>query len=176
MNINKKTEYDQIKGMLKTMRILKESNVNSTKNLLREQIEGGDRIPSPELSGEKYDSVEVINKVEVKIISTDKTQVKIQEDEKKSISDLIDSFKNQVFQLTEFEPGFTIDDNQIRLDGTILDLELNFVFIAGEDGGLYINSEMLQIEEETIEMLEKLFEFVPTFNQVIEPILSRRLE
>jgi hypothetical protein len=93
MNINKKTEYDQIKGMLKTMRILKESNVNSTKNLLREQIEGGDRIPSPESSGEKYDSVEVINKVEVKIISTDKTQVKIQEDEKKSISDLIDSFK-----------------------------------------------------------------------------------
>jgi hypothetical protein len=34
---------------------------------------------------------------------------------------------------------------------------------------------MLQIEEETIKMLEKLFGFTETFNLTIEPMLSRRL-
>ena len=109
------------------------------------------------------------------MMSTDKTEIKLQEDEKKSISDMIDALRTQVYQLVDLNPGFTIDVNQIRLDGSIEDLDLNFVYIVGDDSGLYINSEMLQIEEETIKMLEKLFGFTETFNLTIEPMLSRRL-
>lgn len=176
MKTNNKTEYDQIKGMLNTMRTLKESRSNIRTNLLLEQesrnIDNDVDIKSTE---EKFDNIEIVNKVEIKIMSGDKNEVKLQEDEKKSMSDMIDALRAQVYQLVDLNPGFTIDVNQIRLDGSIEDLDLNFVYIVGDDNGLYINSEMLQVEDETIKMLEKLFDFVETFNLTIEPILSRRL-
>lgn len=170
-----KTEYDQIKGMLNKLRVLKESNKHTKNNLLLEQmnIDTEDDV-NPETN--KFDNVEVINKVEVKILSDDKNETILKEDEKNSISQMIDSFRTQVYQLADLNPGITIDMNQIRFDGSIDDIDLNFVYITGEDSGLYINSEMLQIDEKTIETLEKLFDFVKTFNLTIEPILSRRLE
>jgi len=76
--------------------------------------------------------------------------------------------------LADLNPGFTIDESQIRLDGTIPDLDVNFVMIAGEDGGLYINSDMLSIEDETLVILEKLSKFKPTFITAMEPILRDR--
>ena len=176
MKINNKTEYDQIKGMLNTMRTLKESRSNIKTNLVLEQASKNiDNDVDTQSTEEKFDNIEIVNKVEIKMMSTDKNEVKLQEDEKKSMSDMIDALRAQVYQLVDLNPGFTIDVNQIRLDGSIEDLDLNFVYIVGDDSGLYINSEMLQVEDETIKMLEKLFDFVETFNLTIEPILSRRL-
>jgi hypothetical protein len=176
MKINNKTEYDQIKGMLNTMRTLKESRSNIKTNLILEQVSKNiDNDVDTQSTEEKFDNIEIVNKVEIKMMSRDKNEVKLQEDEKKSMSDMIDALRSQVYQLVDLNPGFTIDVNQIRLDGSIEDLDLNFVYIVGDDSGLYINSEMLQVEDETIKMLEKLFDFVETFNLTIEPILSRRL-
>jgi hypothetical protein len=170
-----KTEYDQIKGMLNKLRFLKESNTHKKTNLIFEQtnINTDNEV---DVETKKFDNVEVINKVEVKILSTDKNETILQEDEKKSISQMIDTFRSQVYQLADLNPGITININQIRFDGSIDDIDLNFVYITGEDSGLYINSEMLEIDEKTIETLEKLFDFVKTFNLTIEPILTRRLE
>ena len=157
MKMNNRTEYDQIKGMLNTMRTLKESRSNIRTNLLlEEESRNIDNDVDTQSTEEKFDNIEIVNKVEIKIMSGDKNEVKLQEDEKKSISDMIDALRTQVYQLVDLNPGFTIDVNQIRLDGSIEDLDLNFVYIVGDDSGLYINSEMLQIEEETIKMLEKL--------------------
>lgn len=176
MKMNNRTEYDQIKGMLNTMRTLKESRSNIRTNLLlEEESRNIDNDVDTQSTEEKFDNIEIVNKVEIKIMSGDKNEVKLQEDEKKSMSDMIDALRAQVYQLVDLNPGFTIDVNQIRLDGSIEDLDLNFVYIVGDDSGLYINSEMLQIEEETIKMLEKLFGFTETFNLTIEPMLSRRL-
>jgi len=177
MNTKKQTAYDEIKGMLSTMRTLNESKVSKTTSILTEDVaptEPGDDIPTPESSQEKYDNVEVVNEVEVKLISTDQEDVKLKDNEKGSISQLIDSFRQQVAQLADLNPGFTIDESQIRLDGTIPDLDVNFVMIAGEDGGLYINSDMLSIEDETLVILEKLSKFKPTFITAMEPILRDR--
>lgn len=173
--MNNKTEYDQIKGMLNKLRVLKESNIQTKSYLISEQMNTN---TDDEVNAEtkKFDNVEVINKVEVKILSTDKNETTLQEDEKKSISQMIDTFRTQVYQLADLNPGITIDSNQIRFDGVIDDIDLNFVYITGEDSGLYINSEMLEIEEKTIEIIEKLFDFVKTYNLIIEPILTRRLE
>lgn len=178
MSTKKQTAYDQIKGMLNTMRTLNESKLSKGTSILTEdvepQMEPGDDVPSPESSQEKYDNIEVVNEVEVKLISTDQEDVKLKEDEKNSISQLIDSFRQQVAELGDLNPGFTIDERQIRLDGSIPDMDINFVLIAGEESGLYINSDMLPIESETLEMLTKLSKFEPTFVSSMEPMLRDR--
>ena len=171
--MNKKTEYDQIKGMLKTLRNLNESTVKSN-NIIKEDIDTDTEQPSPDASKEQYDNVEVINDVEVKILSTDQEDIKLQDNEKNAISQLIDGFRQQVAQLAELDPGFTINESQIRLDGTLSDTEISFVLIAGDENGLYINSDMLNIEKEVLEMLDKLLKFKPTFISAMEPLLRTR--
>jgi hypothetical protein len=171
MNKNK-SEYDQIKGMLNTLRNLNESK-NITKKTLNEDIETGEEH-SLDSSKEQFDNVEVINDVEVKILSTDQEDVKLKDEEKSSISQFIDSFRQQVSQLAELDPGITIDENQIRLDGNMTETEISFTFIAGEESGLYINSDMLNIEQETLDMLSKLLKFKPTFITAMEPLLRTR--
>ncbi len=182
MNTKKQTAYDEIKGMLSTMRTLNESKQSKSARILSEDVqpsepqpsEPGDDVPSPESYQEKYDNVEVVNEVEVKLISTDQEDVKLKDDEKNSISQLIDGFRQQVAQLGDLNPGFTIDEQQIRLDGSIPDLDINFVLIAGNESGLYINSDMLPIEAETLEMFDKLSKFKPTFISSMEPMLRDR--
>lgn len=181
MSNKKQTSYDEMKGFLNIMRNLNESKVTNKKTITEDvdssiPMEPGDDInePAPESSQEQFDNVEVINDVEVKLLSYDKEDVKLQDDEKSSISQLIDSFRQQVAQLVDLDPGFTIDDKQIRLDGSISDLDVNFVMIVGEEGGLYINSDMLPIEDETMTMLDKLVKFLPTYTSSMEPLIRTR--
>ena len=170
--MNKKTEYDQIKGMLNTIRTLNESK-NTNKNILKEDIDS-DVNPSLESSKEQYDDVEVINDVEVKVLSTDKEDIELKDEERNVISQLIDNFRQQVSQLADLNPGLTITENQIRLDGTMTETEISFVFIIGEDNGLYFNGDMLNIEQETLDMFDKLLKFKPTFISEMEPLLRTR--
>jgi hypothetical protein len=158
--------------MLNTLRNLNESK-NITKKTLNEDIET-DEEPSLDSSKEQFDDVEVINDVEVKILSTDQEDVKLKDDEKSSISQFIDSFRQQVSQLVELDPGITINENQIRLDGNMTETEISFTFIVGEESGLYINSDMLSVEQETLDMLGKLLKFKPTFITSMEPLLRTR--
>lgn len=170
--MNKKTEYDQIKGMLNTIRTLNESK-NTNKNILKEDIDS-DVNPSLESSKEQYDDVDVINDVEVKVLSTDEEDIKLKDEERNAISQLIDNFRQQVSQLADLNPGLTITENQIRLDGTMTETEISFVFIIGEDSGLYFNGDMLNIEQETLDMFNKLLKFKPTFISEMEPLLRTR--
>jgi hypothetical protein len=170
--MNYKTEYDQIKGMLKTIRTLNESK-NTNKNVLKEDIDS-DINPSLESSKEQYDDVDVINDVEVKVLSTDKEDIELKDEERNTISQLIDNFRQQVSQLADLNPGLTVTENQIRLDGTMTETEISFVFIIGEDNGLYFNGDMLNIEQETLDMFDKLLKFKPTFISEMEPLLRTR--
>jgi len=170
--MNKKTEYDQIKGMLNTLRTLNESK-NINKNVLKEDTES-DVNPLTDSSKEQYDDVDVINDVEIRLLSTDSEDIKLKDEERNVISQLIDNFRQQISQLSELDPGITIDENQIRLDGNMMETEISFTFIAGEESGLYINSDMLNIEQETLDMLGKLLKFKPTFITAMEPLLRTR--
>lgn len=175
------TGYDETKKMLNTLRKLNES-VSSSKTL-REQSQE-QRISSdsstfpknddPSSNSQMNDDLMVINDVEVKLLSNDNLDMKLMDDQKNAISGIVDNFKQQVSQIVDFEPGFTISPNQIRLDGTLTDDDVNFVLIAGDEGGLYINADMLKTDSEVMIMLDKLVKFEPTFKTAMEPLISQR--
>ncbi len=159
-------EYDDTKRMLNTLRRLNENRTSF--NTLSEQTE-------PEVSTEPLkDDISVVNDVDVKLSSTDSADIKLMDDEKTSLSGLIDSFREQVSQIADLKPGFTIGESQIRLDGSITDLDINFVLIAGEESGLYINADMLMLHPEVMETLDKLVKFELTFEDAVEPMIRQR--
>jgi len=159
------TGYDETKKMLNTLRKLNESI--SASKILREQEE-------PTQSSNLQNDILVINDVEVKLMSSESIDMKLMDDQKNSISNIIDGFRQQVSQIVEFEPGITISPNQIRMDGVLTDEDVSFVFIAGEEGGLYLNADMLKIEQDVMTILNKLSKFEPTFKSVMEPLITQR--
>lgn len=179
MNNKKTTGYDEIKGMLNTLRSLNETRYTNKTPLNEaeevQQTTDNSQQTNSNVNKKQFDNIEVVNDVEVKLLSTDKEEVQLKPEEKTAVTQIVDSFRQQVSQIADLDPGFTISENQIRVDGTITDLEINFVIIAGEDSGLYINSDMLLLEDETMKMLEKLKKFEPTFITAMEPLIRDRM-
>lgn len=52
--------------------------------------------------------------------------------------------------------------------------KLNFVLIAGEDSGLYINTEMMKIETDVIDILGKLNTFKESFITSLNTVIDNR--
>ncbi len=163
MQKNRNIGYDETKKMLDTIRNFKYKSKQSVS--LHEEI-------SP-LNNQKND-ITVVNDVDVNINSSDGNDLVLNDNEKTAISQVVDNFMNQVSQIVEFEPGVTINEKQIRLDGKLTDDDIDFVIIAGDGRGLYINADMLKLEEETIEILDKLIKFEEVFKTAMETLINQR--
>ena len=151
--------YDGIKKMLNTMRTLSENT--ASKATLKEEEE------------QKVNNLVLNNNVEIKIHSSDQEDLKVSDEEKNALNQLIENFKSQVSEMASFEEGFNIYTNSVRLDGSISE-DLGFVFIAGEDRGIYINSDMLMLNDETSAIIEKLNKFQHTFEDVVNEMINTR--
>jgi len=161
--------YDDTKKMLNTLRKLNENRTFSN-NILREEIET-QQLQNQEPQEKDFT---VINDVEVKLLSGDPADMNLLDDQKTAISTLIDNFRQQVDQIVEFKPGMSINPDQVRLDGTLTNEDISFVFIAGKESGVYINADMLKLEQNTATALEKLVKFQSTFETSMEPLLTQR--
>lgn len=159
--------YDETKKMLN---ILRSFNTSSSRSI-NEQVE----TETQQVSDKPVqDDITVINDVDVKMLSTDQMDMELLDDQKTTISTIIDSFREQVSQIANLDPGFTLTQTQIRLDGSLPDEDINFVLIAGEESGLYINADMLKLEENTLIVLQKLQKFEMSFKDGLDPIIRQR--
>ena len=166
-----KTDYDVTKNMLKTIRTITESKASN--RTLNEVV--GFQSPEVDKSDENLkNDIMVVNDVEVKMNSSDEADLTLQDSEKTAISQLIDNFKQQVSQIADFTPGITIAPDQVRLDGTLTDQDISFVFIAGKESGAYINADMLKLEQDVANELEKLAKFQETFETAMNPLIQER--
>ena len=155
------------------MNMMRKLNESTTSNkILREQVEMAQNEPQPEQN--MKDDVLFVNDVDVKINSTDDVDMKLLDEQKNEISGIIDNFRQQVSQIVNFEPGFSLFPDQIRLDGTLTDDGIKFVFIAGKEGGVYVMADMLKLEQNVANTLEKLAKFNEVFKSSMEPIISQR--
>lgn len=166
--------YDQTKRMLNVLRNLNESK-SSSKTLKESTFNSTD--PSEftsnkeQMSSQNSDrDITNINDMDVKILN----KGELTEEQKNAISQIVDNFREQVSQIVEFDPGMTISENQIRMDGNLTDEDVKFTYIAGQEEGLYINAEMLKIEQEIVDVISKLSKFEITFKTSVEPMITSR--
>ena len=123
------------------------------------------------------DSVTVVNGIEVRLIASTDEDLQLNDQQKKIIGDVITNFGTQVSDLGDLRPGVTIQSNQIRLDGKLPDVELDFVIIAGMNKGVYLNTAMLSVSYELIGSIEKLLKFGDVFSDAVnELIVQRRID
>lgn len=159
---NTHMDYDNTKKMLNVLRNLNEST--SKKKTLKEQEE----------EKELKDTIIVIDGVEVRMIASTDEDLQLDDQQKKVIGDVISNFGTQVSDLGDLRPGITIQGNQIRLDGKLPDVELDFVIIAGQNKGAYLNTAMLKVSYELVESIGKLMKFEEVFADSMNDLISER--
>ena len=123
---------------------------------------------------EMKDTVTVVNGVEVRMIASTNEDLQLDEQQKKVIGDVISNFGTQVSDLGDLRPGITIQSNQIRLDGKLPDVELDFVLIAGQNKGTYLNTAMLKVSYDLVESIQKLMKFEDVFADSMNDLISER--
>jgi len=178
--IKKKDSYDEIKGMLNTIRRL-----NSNYGMIKEQA---DLVSQPQQTtqqaapppvddndGESNDeNIFVINNVDVEIHSEDTMDLNLDDTEKGQISQLIDDFRAEVSELAEFDK-LDIYPNSAKLNGHIPDMGIGFTLSAGDDNGLFLsNTSMLKIDVNYVDIVNKLKEFELKFSNVINDMIVNR--
>lgn len=171
--------------MLKRIREINESNKKTvlSKKYLFEQVEteddsntnkNRDQNPNNQQQSQDNDEVTNINDVDVRVITDDEYLKNVTDPEKTQFTSLIDSFREQVSQIAELNPGLTIKDNQIRLDGVFNDENIKFTYISGTESGLYLSCEMSLFSDDTLLNLTKLNKFEQTFKDITEPLIRER--
>jgi len=176
--------YDDTKKMLNTIRKIQASTIprygmiqeQDTADLPQgsenySQFEPQDQAQAP-VQTEDSDYA-VINNVEVVIHSEDPEDMELTDEEKGKISQLIDDFRAEVSETVEFDK-LHIYETSSKLDGKIGEFGLMFTLSTGDDTGLYINGQMLKIDENSLLVLEKLGGFELKFSNTINDLLVRR--
>lgn len=175
-------EYDDTKRILNVLRNFKapsKRNLTERRHYYGEQdVPGGNEesngFENQEQQQNDESGVDVINDVDIKMISNDERDRILTDEQKTMISGLIDSFREQVSQTAELEPGFTLNVDEIRFDGIIPEEDLKFTYITGENSGLYINAQMLSVAQETVDLLVKMLNFNKQITDSMELILRQR--
>jgi hypothetical protein len=85
----------------------------------------------------------------------------------------MDEFIDEVSDLVDFN---TLDvyPNNVQWSGKLIDENIDFIFSIGEDSGIYVQGNMIKVDEDFIDTLNKLQSFFEKFKSKWAKILAGR--
>jgi len=123
--------------------------------------------------GEEEEDFAVINDVEVVIHSEDPEDLELSDEEKGMVSQLIDDFRAEVSETAEFGK-LEVYETSAKLDGKIGEIGLVFTLSTGDDTGLYVNGQMMKMDDQSLLIINKLKSYQVKFSNTINNLLVRR--
>ena len=85
----------------------------------------------------------------------------------------MDWFVEQVEDLVDFNV-LNIYKNNIEWSGSLIRFDLEFYYAVGETNGVYINGTMMKINDDYVEMLDKLRSYYDVFSTKWATVLAER--
>lgn len=185
MNSIHNERYDEIKSLLKKSKmIFEQANLNGetdTQVNVAKDIET--KINQDNQEFEKEEEVENSPKDKVQkyrvsggilaLHGKQKTDLDITTDDKLAFQQTMDEFIEEVSDLVDFN---TLDvyPNNVQWSGKLIDENLEFIFTIGEDSGIYIQGNMIKVDKDFIETINKLQTFYEKFKSKWAKILAGR--
>lgn len=168
-------QYDEIKMLLKRSRLLQEQ-VGPTN--LAKSIE--DNIEQDEETEIDVDKVKKDKSKTYRISGglltlhgKDKKDLELTSDEKQSYQETMEEFVSEVSDLSDFGV-LNVYSNSVQWSGKIVDADIEFFYSIGENNGVYINGDMIKLDEELVELTNKLKSFFEKFKSKWAKIISTR--
>ena len=181
-------QYDEIKKLLKSSRsILHSDEVNESrktlikKGLLKEMdikpdnlaVDSEEEIEfDTEPQEDKSKSYRVSGGV-ITLHGKDKQDLELSTDEKMSFQETMDDFVNEVSDLSDFGV-LNLYSEKVDWSGRVIDEDVEFYFSIGEKNGVYINGDMIQLDSDLVELINKLTSFYDKFKSKWAKVLAQR--
>ena len=181
-------QYDEIKRLLKSSRnMLNSEQVNeSRKTLIEKGLIKEMDIKPDNLAADTEEGVEMETEPQedksksyrvsggvITLHGKDKTDLELSTDEKMSFQETMDDFVEEVSDLSDFGVLNLYPEN-VDWSGRIIDEDIEFYFSIGEKNGVYINGDMIQLDEELVELINKLTSFYDKFKSKWAKVLAQR--
>jgi hypothetical protein len=103
----------------------------------------------------------------------DQTELELTTDEKTAFQETMDEFVAEVSDMSEFNK-LNLYTNNVEWSGKIIDMDIDFFMSIGEKNGVYINSKMIKVDDELIEVLNKLRAYYEKFKSKWALVIASR--
>lgn len=100
-------------------------------------------------------------------------EIQLTTDEKAAFQESRNEFMEEVADIVDFNK-LNLYTNNVEWSGKITELDVEFFFSIGETNGVYINGTMSKVDDEFLEMLNKLKTYYDKFKSKWGKILSTR--
>jgi hypothetical protein len=94
-------------------------------------------------------------------------------DEKIAFQETMDEFVEEVSDLVDFNT-LNVYKNSVEWSGKLIDEDIDFILTIGENSGIYINGEMIKVDEEFLTLINKLQQFYQKFKSKWGKVLANR--
>ena len=186
MNIHNE-RYDEIKSLLKKSRMLLEQDTqDNVAASIEQRIDQdqdyetavSDREPGDDIEDGKQSPKDKTQKYRISggilaLHGKDKNDLDITTDEKVAFQETMDEFVEEVSDLVDFDT-LNVYPNNVDWAGKVIDQDIEFTFTIGEDSGIYINGDMVKVDEDFLEMINKLQQFYQKFKSKWGKVLASR--
>lgn len=95
------------------------------------------------------------------------------DEEKSSFQETMDEFVEQVTDLVDFNP-LHIYENNIEWSGKMVTFDLEYFYTLGENTGVYLNGQMIKVDDDFIDMTNKLRQYYKTFTSKWAKVIGSR--
>ena len=181
-------QYDEIKKLLENSRgLFKKDSLNESKetlinmglinemdikpdNLARDSEDEMDYQTSPQ--EDKQKTYRVSGGL-ITLHGKDKKDLELSTDDKISFQETMDDFVNEVSDLSDFGT-LNLYPQNVDWSGRVIDFDLEFYFSIGENNGVYVNGDMIKLDENLVELINKLTSFYDKFKSKWAKVLSQR--
>ena len=174
--------YDEIKSLLKKSKMIFEQSrqINVAKDLETRidqesdyetaDIDINDDVETPK--EDKQQKYRISGGILV-LHGKDQKDLELTTDEKTAFQETMDEFVSEVSDLVDFNK-LNVYVQNVEWSGKIIDYDIDFFFSIGEENGVYVDCEMVKIDEKFLDFLEKLKTYYEKFKSKWSKVLANR--
>lgn len=172
-------EYDEIKNLLKRTRMLMEQNepLNLAKSIESKisddsQKNTTDDIDVNQVKKDKSKTYRISGGL-LTLHGKEKKDIELTTEEKSAFQETMDEFVAEVSDLSDFGV-LNMYPNEVQWSGKVIDFDVEFFFSIGENNGVYINGDMIKLDEKLTDLISKLTSYYDKFKAKWAKIISVR--
>ncbi len=185
MNNYSNERYDEIKNLVKNSRMLMEQlnaeklgPINVAADIEAKISDDESQVVGKAVKKNLEAEEEYVQRYRISggilaIHGKSKSDTDITSDDKVAFQDTMDEFTEEVSDLVDFNQ-LNVYSNTVEWSGKIIDKDLEFIYTIGESSGVYINGNMVKVDDETLELINKLKGFYEVFKSKWSGVLVSR--
>ena len=174
-------EYDELKSLLKKSRMLMEQPeatnlAKSIENKIQddevEYDEANTEVDPEKVKKDKSKTYRISGGL-LTLHGKEKKDLELTTEEKTAFQETMDEFVDEVSDLSDFGV-LNMYPSEVQWSGKVIDFDLEFFYSIGENNGVYINGDMIKLDDKLTELVNKLTSFYEKFKSKWAKVISQR--